>query len=139
MIAIAIVSSGANVREGCFASAEGAQAFIDEVIALGDPAGVRAGRYQLQNVDLPDSIATVTISLDIENTYALYPDVRTRVLDAVIPAPPQPGTFAYNEWAQNHIVPWVGIGNLKGDSWYDVTVTACSNPRLIGTTFDFGY
>jgi hypothetical protein len=82
----------------------------------------------------------ITISLEIENTYELYEDVTIAVHDEVIPAPPpQDDTKAYDSWAYDHIYPFTGVGYESGDSWYNVTVTACSDPTLVGRTFEWGY
>ena len=83
---------------------------------------------------------TITISLSIINTYERYPTVVTTVQEAVVPAPPDPAdTDAYHDWTYEHIYCHTGTGRIDGDSWYDVTVTACSDPRLIGAEFAFGY
>jgi hypothetical protein len=88
---------------------------------------------------------TITISLDIKNSYELYPTARTTVTDQVIPAPPEPtgdedaDRTAMDEWAQETIYQFTGTGRTSGDSWYTVTVTACSNPALVDREFDFGY
>jgi len=84
---------------------------------------------------------TITVSLTVENAYELYPDVTAYVIDAVIPAPPADRQSTdYDDWSYEHIYEaFTGVGNDSGDSWYDVTVTACSDPRLVGETFDWGY
>lgn len=84
---------------------------------------------------------TITISLEIENTYELYDDVTTHKTDVVIPAPPtmEEGTSEYDDWAYDHIYSLTGVGHEDGDSWYDVTITACSEPELVGRAFQFGY
>jgi hypothetical protein len=84
--------------------------------------------------------ATITISLDIENIYDRG-TVYTRVTNEVIPAPPAPeeGQDEQDEWSYSHIFPFTGTSHIEGDSWYDVIVTACSDPTLVGRTFDFGY
>lgn len=82
----------------------------------------------------------ITISLAIENTYEDGDEIHTEVTDAVIPAPPADGgEDAMHEWEYAHIFSFTGTGRESGDSWYDVTVTACSDPSLIGRTFEFGY
>ena len=82
----------------------------------------------------------ITISLVIENRYAGGLMVPTGVPDAVIPAPPVDGDGdAWDAWLYEHIFSFTGTGRTRGDSWYDVTVTACSDPMLIGKTFAFGY
>jgi hypothetical protein len=88
----------------------------------------------------PQPSATITISLDIENTYEDGEEVVTYVRDAVIPAPP-PGRSdeALSTWADELIFDFTGTGRPDGDSWYDVIVTACSDPSLVGRTFEFGY
>lgn len=85
---------------------------------------------------------TITISLTIENTYELYDDVTTTVTDEVIPAPPtlDEDSEAYKDWGHEQIIDrFTGVGHEDGDSWYDVTVTACSEPALVGRTFQWGY
>ncbi|MEV6487242.1 hypothetical protein AB0M20_01195 [Actinoplanes sp. NPDC051633] len=94
---------------------------------------------------MPDTTAdqpcdTITISLSIVNTYELYPTEVTTVTDVVVPAPPDAADAdAYDQWADDHIIQYTGTGRCDGDSWYDVTVTDCSDPRLIGAEFSFGY
>lgn len=83
---------------------------------------------------------TVTISLTIENTYELYPDVFSYVADAVVTAPADGADeAAIDDWGREVLEPFTGVGNEQGDSWYDATITACSNPALIGLTFSWGY
>lgn len=84
--------------------------------------------------------ATITISLEIENAYELYDDVTTYETDVTMPAPPaDEDSQEYEDWAYTHIFALTGVGHEDGDSWYDVTVTACSDPALIGRTFEWGY
>jgi hypothetical protein len=84
--------------------------------------------------------ATVTVNLEIENTYEDGDTVITTVTDAVIPAPPaDEDSDEYHEWGQEHIFQFTGTGRTDGDSFYDVTITASSRPELIGRTFEFGY
>lgn len=86
------------------------------------------------------AVDEITISLEIENTYEDDSEIRTYVTDAVIPAPPSPDDeAAYDAWKYDHIFSFTGTGREKGDSWYDVTVTACSDSSLVGQTFEFGY
>jgi hypothetical protein len=83
---------------------------------------------------------TVTVSLTIENTYARYAPVTTYATDVVIPEPP-PGLDMdpYDDWAFDHIYCFTGTGRTDGDSWYDVTITASSDPELVGREFAWGY
>lgn len=88
------------------------------------------------------AVPTITISLEIENTYELeeYDDETTTVTDAVMPAPPADrDSQAFEDWADEHIKPLTGTGQTRGDSWYDVEVTACSDPTLVGHEFQWGY
>lgn len=89
---------------------------------------------------------TITISLEIDNTYELYDEVHTSVTDQVIPAPPidhLPRTPDEEElwdiWAWEHINAFTGVGHERGNSWHDVVVTSCSLPWLVGHEFNFGY
>lgn len=84
----------------------------------------------------------VVVSLRIENTYEDGDEVITTPTDVAVPAPPHAGDEdAYNDWANDYIMELCGTGRTKGDSWYDVEVTATSAPELlaVGTTFEFGY
>lgn len=85
---------------------------------------------------------TITISLEIENHYELHGQIDTSVTDKVIPAPPTRRTNRdsdeWDNWAQDHILPFTGTGREKGNASYFVTVTACSDPALIGEEFEFG-
>ncbi|MCY1144020.1 hypothetical protein OWR29_39005 [Actinoplanes sp. Pm04-4] len=84
--------------------------------------------------------ATVQVSLEIENRYEGDIVIYTRVTDAVVPAPaPDSSEAQLYEWALKHLFPFTGTGHVDGDAWYDVTVTASSDPSLIGACFDFGY
>jgi hypothetical protein len=84
--------------------------------------------------------ATVTVSLEIENTYLDGDTVITTVTDVVIPDPPaDEDSDEYHEWGREHIFQFTGTGRTEDDSWYDVTITASSRPELIGRTFQFGY
>ena len=87
----------------------------------------------------PDRDETITISLAIENRYDDGTMIPTQVAGAVVPAPPTGDEDALQAWAYEHIHPLTGTGRTHGDSWYDVTVTACSDPSLIGETYEFGY
>ncbi len=86
----------------------------------------------------PDG-STVTVTLVIENTYELYDDVTTTYSDVVVPAPPSVDSDEYDDWAYDHIRCFTGVGHEDGDSWYDVKITASSDPALVGRTFDWGY
>lgn len=108
-------------------------------------AGARRGRHTLYATrfpvepDLPAD-PTITISLTIENTYELYPDVISHVADAVLSSPADDADdAAIEDWGREAFEPFLGVGNERGDSWYDATVTACSNPAMIGLTFSWGY
>jgi hypothetical protein len=84
--------------------------------------------------------AWVTISATIENTYELYADVTTYEVGVVVPAPPADETSdAYMVWGQEHIAALTGTGRPRGDAWYDVTITASTDPALLGRDFAFGY
>lgn len=83
---------------------------------------------------------TMTISLEIENTYDDGTEITTYATDVVMPVPPDDvDGDDYHDWAFEHVFNLTGTGHTSGDSWYDVTVTACSVPALVGRTFEFGY
>ncbi len=110
---------------------------------------------RLLETALPDpGEGLIAISLHIVNRYELYDTVETTVENEVIPAPPAErwekrtlpngvvidvDTDAYDQWQQDHILNFTGTGRSRGDSWYDVKVTACSDPTLVGATYEFGY
>lgn len=77
----------------------------------------------------------VTVSLRIENTYADGETVTTTVDTTVSP----PTWDELDEWAWEEIFPHTGTGKTDGDSWYDVKITASSEPRLVGRKFEYGY
>jgi len=81
------------------------------------------------------------VSLHVENAYELYDDVEYEINDVVVPTPPSDvDSDEFAEWVQNHIIdPYTGVGHEDGDSWYDVKVTASSDPALVGRKFDWGY
>ena len=82
----------------------------------------------------------ITISLTIDNGYERYADVTTTFTNVRIPAPPdEDDENAFDDWEYAHIRSFTGVGHEDGDSWHDVTVTACSDPSLLGREFDFGY
>ncbi|MEU1813369.1 hypothetical protein [Micromonospora aurantiaca (nom. illeg.)] len=82
----------------------------------------------------------VRVSLCIENSFELYEDVETRVDDVLVPEPPtDQDSDEYGDWAYEHIHCFTGVGHSKGDSWYDVEITASDQPELVGRTFEFGY
>jgi hypothetical protein len=84
--------------------------------------------------------ALITISMKIENRYGDGTVIPTSVADAVIPAPPDGADAdALNDWAHTYLFSFTGTGRETGDSWYDVTVTASSDPTMVGTTYEFGY
>ena len=86
------------------------------------------------------TIDTVTLSLVVTNTYELYPTVTTWPTDVVLPAPPSDeDSEDFEAWVQEHIYNLTGVGNVSGDAWYDVEVTACTDPSWVGRTFEFGY
>ncbi len=67
-------------------------------------------------------------------------DVISHVADAVLSAPADDADdAAIEDWGREAFEPFLGVGNERGDSWYDATITACSNPDLIGLTFSWGY
>jgi hypothetical protein len=84
----------------------------------------------------------ITISLAIDNTYEDGTTIPTVATDVVVPPPPTDrDSGAWVDWSYDHIFERTGTGRTDGDSWYDVKVTASSNPDLIpvGLTFEFGY
>ncbi|GAA2650210.1 hypothetical protein [Paractinoplanes durhamensis] len=82
----------------------------------------------------------ITISLAIENRYEGGLMIPTQVVGAVIPAPPVDGDADdMVAWEYDHIYEFTGTGRPDGDSWYDVTVVACSDPALVGKVYAFGY
>jgi hypothetical protein len=86
-------------------------------------------------------VDAVIVSLCVENAYELYEDVEVTVTDVVLPAPPDDEESSdYQEWSQEYIIDrYTGTGHTDGDSWYDVEITASSDPALVGRTFDWGY
>lgn len=87
------------------------------------------------------AVESITVSLVVENSYELYEDVTTTFTDVTMPAPPADrDSETYEDWAYTHIFcEYTGVGHTAGKSWYDVEVTACSDPTLIGVTFAWGY
>lgn len=85
-------------------------------------------------------LKTVTVSLEMSNHYEYYDTVVTYETDAVVPAPPmgERDTEAFNDWAFTHLFQFTGAGHTDGDSWYDVTIVASSDPTLVGLDFTWG-
>lgn len=90
----------------------------------------------------------VIVTLEVENTYELYPDANRTFRNAPLPIPPfgsEPtdpdDQQAWDDWADEYIRDggYVGVGHEDGDSWYDVEITESSLPSLVGETFDWGY
>jgi hypothetical protein len=88
-----------------------------------------------------EQVTELVISLDIKNTYEDGDTVRTTVTDARVPAPDDldEESDAYYAWSQDVICDFTGTGRVEGDAFYDVVVTACSEPALVGRKFAFGY
>jgi hypothetical protein len=85
-----------------------------------------------------EAAGRVTVTLRIENTYELYDEVITTPTVTIPAPPPEDDEDAYSEWAQEYIQAETGVGHDDGDSWYDVLVTASTDPELVGRTFEFG-
>ena len=83
--------------------------------------------------------AKITVSLEIENSYELYEDETTHVVDREVNAPSDYSEETLDSWAYDVLFDFTGVGHTDGNSWYDVTITACSDPQLVGKQFDFGY
>lgn len=114
----------------------------DRPVVLTHALGCQSTGIGWEAVNLTEFKLTgaVIVSLHIENTYELYEDVDTHVTDVVIPAPPADvDSKEYEEWAYDHINCYTGVGHTDGDSWYDVEITASSDPELVGRTFEWGY
>ncbi len=81
----------------------------------------------------------IEISVSVRNSYDSGTTVLTEFHDQLIPGPPtDPDEF--EEWVYEEVIcRFTGTENTDfGDASYDVTVTACSDPALIGRVFDFG-
>jgi hypothetical protein len=84
-------------------------------------------------------VTTLDLTLHVENTYA-DGDVVITCPATTVPAPtPQDWDDNLTDWAAEHLEPLTGTGRTHGDSWYDVRVLACTDDRLVGRTFEFGY
>ena len=104
---------------------------------MSDAVTPRAWLLKAHNLDAPDSI---TISLKIVNRYpAEGEEITTYVYGARIPAQPPRGEDARSEWGWDYLFPFTGTGREEGEAFYDVIVTACSDPALVGAEFEFGY
>jgi hypothetical protein len=91
-------------------------------------------------VTQPQPSDMITISLAIENRYDDGTMIPTEVVDAIIPGPPpEDDPAAFDAWLYEHVHAFTGTGRPHGDAWYDVTVTACTDPNLVGAVFEFGY
>jgi hypothetical protein len=88
--------------------------------------------------------ATITVSLAIDNVYEEGGTIKATVTDAVIPAPPptgrdsDQGSEAWHEWAYDNLFPFTGTGREKGNAAYFATITASSDPSLVGEEFEWG-
>jgi hypothetical protein len=119
--------------------------------AVDDDFRTLTARFPQQQMDQQQPAPTITISLSIENTYQTArmsldsATVRSTVTDEVVPAPPpEADGDAWEAWVDEEIRGRTGGDRPAGlpgelDSWHNVTVTACSDPDLVGRTFDFGY
>lgn len=79
----------------------------------------------------------ITVSLHIVNTYEDGEVITTEITGAEVATPPPAGDL--DDWAEGTIDPLTGTGKTNGDAWYDATITASSEPSLVGTTYEFGY
>jgi hypothetical protein len=86
-------------------------------------------------------VDAVIVSLRIENRYMYYGRIDTTVADVVVPTPPaNEDSQDYADWAYDNIYCcYTGVGHTDGDSWYDVEITASSDPALVGRTLQWGY
>lgn len=82
---------------------------------------------------------TVELRLHIENRYEDGSMVVTHRTVHVPPPPPESDVDDYDEWAWEFVHVATGTGRTTGEAWYDVTITAASDPRLAGRLFAFGY
>lgn len=84
---------------------------------------------------------TITISLTVKNSYEGGRTVVKEFVNQEIPAPPgvDQDYDEYTAWVDEEIINrFTGTGLEEGDAWYDVRVTACSEPRLVGLFLTFG-
>jgi len=79
----------------------------------------------------------ITITVEIENTYEDGTEITTHETVEVPPIPADED--AAWDWADEHIRPLTGTGKTEGDAWYDCTITASSDPAIVGRKFNFGY
>ncbi|GAB3216313.1 hypothetical protein GCM10027586_08210 [Kineococcus gypseus] len=84
-------------------------------------------------------MADVIISVRIENVYEDGTEIETTVTDSSLPAPMSTGSEELELWAEEYLRPLTGTGRVSGDACYDVHVTACSLPALVGQHFAYGY
>lgn len=80
----------------------------------------------------------ITVSLQIENSYELFPSVTTTFTDETVAAPESYDEGTIGEWAMETLFPFTGVGHQEGNSWYDVLIFDSSDPALIGREFHFG-
>ncbi|MCZ7478900.1 hypothetical protein [Micromonospora sp. WMMC273] len=142
-------ADAAVAAAGNLAEATGHPVHVEQYAGVHDDPANRAGYRPVKvvaagEVDgvwraLPPE-AYVTVSMEIDNTYERYPNVRTRVEQVQIPQPPEDDdSDEYHEWAHVYVQCFTGVGHTDGNSWYDVTIVDSDRPELVGRTFEFGY
>jgi hypothetical protein len=110
------------------------------MLKIGVVYGVRATARSLNLVPRGEPLPTITVSLRVENRHEDGDPIITEFADVVVLAPPLlTDAAALGEWSWKALFPFTGTGQIKGDSWYDVEVTACSDPALVSMEFGFGY
>lgn len=133
-------SSGTAARNGAkrWANADGELVLVMQWARDNVQDELNQGWALVDTVN-PDG-AIVEMDLDIENRYEDGTMIPTQCRNVVVVAPPpESDAQAYDEWAYTHIFNRTGTGRTKGNSFYDVTITKCSDPRLVGRTFEWGY
>lgn len=80
---------------------------------------------------------TVTVDLEVHNAYTDTVRI-SHVRGAVVTAPPSLTCDVLDEWASEHLFPYTGTGREGESSSYTVTITGCSDARLLDRLFEFG-
>jgi hypothetical protein len=81
---------------------------------------------------LATAAQTVTLSLTVENHYTDR-TITGRIHGVAVPAPAGDLT----DWAALHLFPHTGTGRT-GNAWYEVEITASTDPALVGMRFELG-
>lgn len=92
----------------------------------------------IQETPLPGTVAPrLALQVKIWNIYEH--DTVITFCDALVTAPDDLSDHdALNEWAVEELFELTGTGRTEGNSCYELKIIRCTEPGLVGRTFEFG-